>query len=67
MSPISRQFWPVWAPPWTLKAELTRQISDRGDTDLVAAANLLKAKETAYQAALLSSSKVMGMSLMDYL
>jgi len=51
----------------TLKDELTRQISDRGDTDLVAAANLLKAKETAYQAALLSSSKVMGMSLMDYL
>jgi len=50
-----------------LKDELTRQISDRGDTDLVAAANLLSAKETAYQAALLSSSKVMGMSLMDYL
>lgn len=51
----------------TLKEELTRQISDRGDTDLVAAANLLKAKETAYEAALLSSSKVMNMSLMDYL
>lgn len=51
----------------TLKDELTRQISDRGDTDLVEAANLLKTKETAYQAALLSSSKVMGMSLMDYL
>ena len=51
----------------TLKNELTRQISDRGDTDLVEAANLLKTKETAYQAALLSSSKVMGMSLMDYL
>ncbi len=51
----------------TLKNELTRQISDRGDTDLVEAANLLKIKETAYQAALLSSSKVMGMSLMDYL
>lgn len=51
----------------TLKDELARQISDRGDTDLVTAANLLKAKETAYQAALLSSSKVMGMSLMDYL
>jgi len=50
-----------------LKDELTRQISDRGDTDLVAAANLLSAKETAYQAALLSSSKVMEMSLMDYL
>ena len=51
----------------TLKDELARQISDRGDTDLVTAANLLKAKETAYQAALLSSSRVMGMSLMDYL
>lgn len=51
----------------TLKNELTRQISDRGDTDLVEAANLLKTKEIAYQAALLSSSKVMGMSLMDYL
>lgn len=50
-----------------LQDELTRQISDRGDTDLVAAANLLSAKETAYQAALLSSSKVLGMSLMDYL
>jgi flagellar hook-associated protein 3 FlgL len=50
-----------------LKDELTRQISNRGDTDLVAAANLLSAKETAYQAALLSSSKVMEMSLMDYL
>ncbi len=51
----------------TLKEELTRQISDRADTDLVAAVNLLKTKETAYQASLLSSSKVMGMSLMDYL
>jgi flagellar hook-associated protein 3 FlgL len=50
-----------------LKDELTRQISDRGDTDLVAAANLLKTKETAYQASLLSSSKIMSMSLMDYL
>ena len=50
-----------------IKDELTQQISDRGDTDLVAAANLLAAKETAYQAALLSSSKVMEMSLMDYL
>ena len=50
-----------------LMDELTRQISDRGDTDLVEAVNLLTAKETAYQAALLSSSKVMGMSLMDFL
>jgi len=50
-----------------LMDELTRQISNRGDTDLVEAVNLLTAKETAYQAALLSSSKVMNMSLMDYL
>jgi len=46
--------------------ELTRQISNRGDTDLVEAVNLLKTKGIAYQAALLSSSKVMSMSLMDY-
>jgi flagellin-like hook-associated protein FlgL len=51
----------------SLKNELTRQISDKGDTDLVEAVNLLQTKENAYQAALLSSSKVMGMSLMDYL
>jgi flagellar hook-associated protein 3 FlgL len=51
----------------SLKNELTQQISDRGDTDLVEAVNLLQTKENAYQAALLSSSKVMGMSLMDYL
>jgi len=50
-----------------LKEELISQISTRGDTDIVEAVNLLKTKETAYQAALLSSSKVMGMSLMDYL
>jgi len=51
----------------SLQEELTQQISDRGDTDLVAAVNLLQTKENAYQAALLSSSKVMSMSLMDYL
>jgi flagellin-like hook-associated protein FlgL len=51
----------------SLKEELTRQIADRGDTDVVEAINLLKTKENAYQAALLSSSKVMGLSLMDYL
>jgi flagellar hook-associated protein 3 FlgL len=51
----------------TLKDELTQQISERGDTDLVEAVNLLNTKENAYQAALLSSSKVMSMSLMDYL
>jgi|YelNatPaOPRAMG01_1025707.scaffolds.fasta_scaffold00986_25 flagellin-like hook-associated protein FlgL len=51
----------------SLKEELTRQISERGDTDLVEAVNLLKTKENAYQAALLASSKIMGLSLMDYL
>lgn len=51
----------------SLKEELTRQIADRGDTDVVEAINLLKTKENVYQAALLASSKVMGMSLMDYL
>jgi len=51
----------------SLKDEVTKQISDRGDTDLVAAVNLLQTKENAYQAALLSSSKIMSMSLMDYL
>jgi flagellar hook-associated protein 3 FlgL len=50
-----------------LKYEITQQISDRGDTDLVEAANLLQSKQTAYQAALLSSTKIMSMSLMDYL
>ena len=51
----------------SLKEELSRQISNRGDTDVVEAVNLLKTKENAYQAALLSSSKVMSISLMDYL
>ncbi len=50
-----------------LKDELAQQLSDRGDTDLVEAANLLKVKETAYQASLLASSKIMSMSLLDYL
>lgn len=51
----------------TLREELTRQLSDRGDTDLVTAVSLLKTKEAAYQASLLASSKVMSLSLMDYL
>ena len=51
----------------SLKDEITQQISDRGETDLVAAINLLSTRENAYQAALMSSSKVMSMSLMDYL
>lgn len=52
---------------FTLKDEIIGQISTRGDTDMVEAVNLLKTKETAYQAALLSSSKVMSISLVDYL
>lgn len=52
---------------YTLKDEIIRQISTRADTDMVEAVNLLRTKETAYQAALLASSKVMGMSLIDYL
>ncbi len=51
----------------SLKDQITTQISDRGDTDMVQAMNLLSTKQTAYQAALLSSSKIMSMSLMDYL
>jgi flagellar hook-associated protein 3 FlgL len=50
-----------------LKIELAEEISARGDTDLVEAANLLTTKEAAYEAALLASSKVMSLSLMDYL
>lgn len=51
----------------TLKGELTAKLSAKGDTDLVAAVNALKTSETAYQAALLASTKVMNLSLMDYL
>lgn len=51
----------------TLKEELTAKMSAKGDTDLVAAINALKTTETAYQAALLASSKVMNLSLLDYL
>jgi len=51
----------------TLKVELLAQISRKGDTDLVDAVNTLKSKETAYQAALLASTRVMNLSLLDYL
>jgi flagellin-like hook-associated protein FlgL len=51
----------------SLKDDLTKQISDKGDTDMVEAVNLLQTRENAYQAALMSSSKVMSLSLMDYL
>ncbi len=51
----------------TLKNRLTATLSTTGDTDVVAAMNALKATETAYQAALLSASKVMALSLLEYL
>ncbi|MDI6852590.1 MAG: hypothetical protein QME75_03155 [Deltaproteobacteria bacterium] len=51
----------------TIKGELTSKASAKGDTDLVEAVNALKTKETAYQAALLASTKVMSLSLLDYL
>jgi flagellar hook-associated protein 3 FlgL len=51
----------------TIKGELTSKASAKGDTDLVEAVNALKTKETAYQAALLASTKVMSASLLDYL
>lgn len=51
----------------TMKEELTARMSAKGDTDMVAAVNALKTTETAYQAALLASTKVMSLSLMDYL
>jgi len=51
----------------TLTSQLEKEISQRGDTDVVEAVNLLRTKEAAYQAALLASSKIMNLSLMDYL
>jgi flagellar hook-associated protein 3 len=51
----------------SLGLQLTQNISNKGDIDMVAAVNDLKSKETAYQAALLASTKVMSMSLVDYL
>ncbi len=51
----------------TLQGRLTAALSGKNDTDVVAAVNALKAAETAYQAALLSSTKVMNLSLLEYL
>jgi len=50
-----------------LNEQLTTDIANKGDTDLVAAATALATQQLAYQAALQSSSKIMGMSLVDYL
>jgi flagellar hook-associated protein 3 FlgL len=51
----------------TLKAQLVTASSKLGDTDLVEAVNTLKSLQTAYQGALLASSKIMSTSLLDYL
>ena len=50
-----------------LKFTDTERLSDIQDTDIIEAINELKASETSYQAALASSSKVMNLSLADYL
>ncbi len=50
-----------------LQEDLTQNIAQKGDTDMVEAVNALSAKQTAYQAALLASTKVMEMSLVDFL
>lgn len=51
----------------TLTEQLASDISQKGDTDLVAAVTALNTKRVAYQAALTASSKVMDLSLLDYL
>ena len=51
----------------TLNEQLTKDISTTGDTDLVAAATTLANQQLAYQAALQASSKIMSMSLVNYL
>jgi flagellar hook-associated protein 3 FlgL len=51
----------------TLKEELTSNLSNLGDTDLIQAVSDLESKKNAYQAALVASSKTLGMSLMDYI
>ncbi len=43
------------------------QLSDIEDTDIIRAISDLKTQETGYQAALASASKVMSMSLVDFL
>jgi len=51
----------------SLNDQLTTDIANKGDTDLVAAATTLASQQLAYQAALQSATKVMEMSLLDYL
>jgi len=51
----------------SLLSRLQSALSATGDTDVVAAVNALKAAETAYQAALLSATKVMSLSLLEFM
>jgi flagellar hook-associated protein 3 FlgL len=50
-----------------LELTLTEQKSDLSEVDAERAITEMLARQTAYQAAMLASSKVMGMSLTDYL
>ncbi len=50
-----------------LKLSYTERKSNLEDADILAAISDVNSKETAYQAALASSAKVMQMSLIDYL
>lgn len=50
-----------------LDATLTRQKSDLGAVDAEQAITEMLSRQTAYQAAMLASSKVMGLSLVEYL
>jgi flagellar hook-associated protein 3 FlgL len=51
----------------SLKANLTQRRSDLQDVDIEAAVTTLVTKQTAYQAAMSITSKVLGMSLTEYL
>ena len=51
----------------SLQDTLTRHKSDLSEVDAEQAITEMLARQTAYQAAMLASSKVMGMSLADYL
>ena len=50
-----------------LKDTIQENLSETQDADLLEVATRLRAKETAYQAALAASSKVMQLSLVNYL
>ena len=50
-----------------LQSSVTQQQSDLRDVDTAQAYTEMVARQTAYQAAMMASSKVMGLSLTDYL